>query len=84
MHGLQNLVDNFWHQISLILGREQQLSRAFPTMKSKGKYEVYGIVTNMDWDGEERIGPFTARFLREDRPLDNDLLVGQSTFYATI
>ena len=84
MHGLQNLVDNFWHQISLILGREQQLSRAFPTMESKGKYEGYSTVTNMDWGGEELIGPFIARYLREDRPLDNDLLVGQSTFYTTI
>ena len=32
----------------------------------------------------ELIGPFIARFLRADRPLDGDLLVGQSTFYATI
>ena len=63
---------------------EQPLSHIFPKMELKGKYEVYGIVTNMDWDEEELIGPLIARFHREDRPPDNDLLVGQSTFYATI
>jgi len=37
-------------------GMEQQLSLPFPTMELKGKkYKVYGIVTNMDWDGEELI-----------------------------
>jgi hypothetical protein len=37
-------------------GMEQQLSLPFPTMQLKGKkYKVYGIVTNMDWDGEELI-----------------------------
>ena len=68
----------------MILGMEQLLSPALSTMELKGKYEVYGIVTNMDWGGEELIGPFIARYLREDRPLNNDLSVGQSTFYATI
>jgi hypothetical protein len=37
-------------------GMEQQLSLPFPTMQLQGKkYKVYGIVTNMDWDGEELI-----------------------------
>jgi hypothetical protein len=37
-------------------GMEQQLSLPFPTMQLKGKkYKVYGIVTNMDWHGEELI-----------------------------
>ena len=37
-------------------GMDQQLSLPFPTMHIKGqKYKVYGIVTNMDWDGEELI-----------------------------
>jgi hypothetical protein len=37
-------------------GMEQQLSLAFPTMQLKGKkYKVFGIVTNMAWDGEELI-----------------------------
>jgi len=37
-------------------GMEQQLSLPFPTMELKGKkYKVYGIVTNMDWGGEELI-----------------------------
>jgi len=37
-------------------GMEQQLSLPFPTIELKGKtYKVYGIVTNMDWDGEELI-----------------------------
>ena len=37
-------------------GMDQQLSLPFPTMQLKGKkYKVYGIVTNMDWNGEELI-----------------------------
>ena len=37
-------------------GMDQQLSLPFPTMELKGKkYKVYGIVTNMDWNGEELI-----------------------------
>jgi hypothetical protein len=37
-------------------GMEQQLSLPFPTVELKGKkYKVYGIVTNMDWHGEELI-----------------------------
>jgi len=37
-------------------GMEQQLSLPFPTIQLKGKkYKIYGIVTNMDWDGEELI-----------------------------
>ncbi len=37
-------------------GMEPQLSLPFPTMHLKGKkYKVFGIVTNMAWDGEELI-----------------------------
>jgi hypothetical protein len=37
-------------------GMESQLSLPFPTMQLKGKkYKVYGIVTNMHWQGEELI-----------------------------
>ncbi len=37
-------------------GMEHQLSLPFPTMQLKGKkYKVFGIVTNMDWEGEELI-----------------------------
>jgi hypothetical protein len=37
-------------------GIDQQLNLPFPTMDVKGKrYKVFGIVTNMDWDGEELI-----------------------------
>jgi len=37
-------------------GMEQQLSLPFPTMELKSKkYKVFGIVTNMDWDGEKLI-----------------------------
>jgi hypothetical protein len=37
-------------------GMEQQLSLPFPTMELKGKrYKVFGIVTNMDWEGEALI-----------------------------
>ena len=40
----------------MLPGMEQQLSLPFPTMESKGKrYKVFGIVTNMDWEGEELI-----------------------------
>ena len=43
-------------------GMEQQLSLPFPTMELKGKkYKVYGIVTNMDWDGEELIDWYHKR-----------------------
>jgi hypothetical protein len=36
---------------------EDQCQYAFPTMAMKsGKYKVFGIVTNMDWDGQELIG----------------------------
>jgi hypothetical protein len=35
---------------------EDQISLPFPTMNVKGKrYKVFGIVTNMDWEGEELI-----------------------------
>jgi len=37
-------------------GMAQQLRLPFPTVGLKGKrYKVHGIVTNMDWDGEELI-----------------------------
>lgn len=37
-------------------GMEQQLELPFPTMRMKGKrYKVFGMVTNMDWDGSELI-----------------------------
>jgi hypothetical protein len=37
-------------------GIDQQLSLPFPTMELKGKrYKVFGIVTNMDWQGDELI-----------------------------
>ncbi len=40
----------------VLLAMEQPLSLAFPTMELKSKkYKVYGIVTNMDWQGEELI-----------------------------
>jgi len=40
----------------MLPGMEQQLSLPFPTMESKGKrYKVFGIVTNMEWEGEELI-----------------------------
>ena len=40
----------------MLPGMDQQLSLPFPTMESKGKrYKVFGIVTNMDWEGEELI-----------------------------
>ena len=43
-------------------GMEQQLSLPFPTIQLKGKkYKVYGIVTNMDWDGEELIDWYHKR-----------------------
>jgi hypothetical protein len=40
----------------VLAGMEHQLSLPFPTMQLKGKkYKVFGIVTNMDWEGEELI-----------------------------
>jgi hypothetical protein len=37
-------------------GMEQQLELPFPTMHLEGKrYKIFGMVTNMDWDGEELI-----------------------------
>ena len=37
-------------------GMEKQLELPFPTMPMKGKrYKVFGMVTNMSWDGEEII-----------------------------
>ena len=37
-------------------GMDQQLNLPFPTLEAKGKrYKIFGIVTNMDWDGEELI-----------------------------
>lgn len=37
-------------------GMEVQLSLPFPTMEIRGKsYKIFGIVTNMDWPGEELI-----------------------------
>jgi hypothetical protein len=36
---------------------EAQCQYGFPTMAmNRGKYKVFGIVTNMDWDGQELIG----------------------------
>lgn len=43
-------------------GMEQQLNLPFQTMEVEGKkYKVFGIVTNMDWDGEELIHWFHKR-----------------------
>jgi hypothetical protein len=43
-------------------GMESQLSLPFPTMQLKGKkYKVYGIVTNMAWDGEQLIDWYHQR-----------------------
>jgi hypothetical protein len=40
----------------VLSGMDQQISLPFPTMEVKGKrYKVFGIVTNMDWQGEELI-----------------------------
>ena len=40
----------------VLSGFDQQRSLPFPTMEVKGKrYKVFGIVTNMDWQGEELI-----------------------------
>jgi hypothetical protein len=40
----------------MLPGMDQQLRLPFQTMESKGKrYKVFGIVTNMDWQGEELI-----------------------------
>ncbi|MDO8635048.1 MAG: IS1380 family transposase [Dehalococcoidia bacterium] len=37
-------------------GIDTQLELPFPTIDMKGKrYKIFGIVTNMDWDGEELI-----------------------------
>lgn len=37
-------------------GMERQLELPFPTMQIRGKkYKVFGIVTNMDWDGKALI-----------------------------
>lgn len=41
---------------------EDQISLPFPTMNVKGKkYKVFGIVTNMDWEGEKLIHWFHKR-----------------------
>lgn len=43
-------------------GMEQQLNLPFQTMEVEGKkYKVFGIVTNMDWNGEELIHWFHKR-----------------------
>jgi len=40
----------------VLAGLDQQISLPFPTMEVKGKrYKIFGIVTNMDWQGEELI-----------------------------
>jgi len=40
----------------MLPGMEQQAELPFPTMVSKGKrYKVFGIVTNMDWQGNKLI-----------------------------
>ena len=46
----------------MLPGMEQQLNLPFQTMEVEGKkYKVFGIVTNMDWDGEELIHWFHKR-----------------------
>lgn len=43
-------------------GMDQQLNLPFQTMEAGGKkYKVFGIVTNMDWEGEELIHWFHER-----------------------
>jgi len=43
-------------------GMGDQISLPFPTMDVKGKkYKVFGIVTNMDWEGEKLIHWFHER-----------------------
>ncbi|MBM3120413.1 MAG: IS1380 family transposase [Chloroflexi bacterium] len=40
----------------MLSGMEQQISLPFPTMETRGKrYKIFGIATNMDWDGENLI-----------------------------
>ena len=40
----------------MLPGMEEQLKLPFPTMNVKGKrYKVFGIVTNMEWEGEKLI-----------------------------
>jgi hypothetical protein len=49
-------------------GMKQQLSLPFPTMELKGqKYKVYGIVTNMDWDGEQLIHWYHKRCSKSEQ-----------------
>jgi len=51
----------------MLPGMEQQLSLPFPTMESKGKrYKVFGIVTNMDWEGEKLIQWYHQRCGRSE------------------
>jgi len=41
---------------------DDQISLPFPTMNVKGrKYKVFGVVTNMDWEGEKLIHWFNER-----------------------
>ncbi len=48
-------------------GMDQQFSLPFPTMEAKGKrYKVFGIVTNMDWHGEELIHWFHQRCAKSE------------------
>jgi hypothetical protein len=45
-----------------LAGMEQDKQYPFPTMAMKeSKYKVFGIVTNMDWDGDELIRWFYQR-----------------------
>lgn len=40
----------------MLPGMEEQLTLPFPTMSVEGrKYKVFGIVTNMDWEGDKLI-----------------------------
>ncbi len=49
-------------------GMEQQLSLPFPTMELKSKkYKVFGIVTNMGWDGEKLIHWYHERCGNSER-----------------
>ena len=51
----------------MLPGMEQQLSLPFPTMESKGKrYKVFGIVTNLDWEGEKLIQWYHQRCGRSE------------------
>jgi len=49
-------------------GMEQQLELPFPTMWIRGKrYKIFGIVTNMDWDGDDLIHWYHGRCGESER-----------------